>query len=61
MPDVAVLTIKVAARALGGTHYTVTGMLARRELSSATVDGRAAVLVDELYLKAKRRTRKAAA
>lgn len=61
MGDVEVLTIKRASREIGESRYVVLQRVVRGELSRATVDGSAAVLVDARFRRLQRAVRKAAA
>lgn len=61
MQEVTVLTIKRAARELGKSRYVVLQQVVRGELSRATVDGSAAVLVDKRFLRAVKEQKKAEA
>ena len=61
METVAVLTVRAAADKLDRRREAVHLMLARGELSPATINGRPAVLDDITFRRMARKARKAAA
>jgi hypothetical protein len=60
MPDVAVLTVTEAASRLDERRETIPVLVARGELTPATINGRPAVVDDAKFRRAQRRAATAA-